>query len=308
MSQSSKTSGPQFRADRPIEQETVRTTIVGGRPPGSGQPLGAIPRGLEVLIKKAAVDPQFKERLLAGATAAAAEIGLPLDDAERLMLQAVPPAQLETIIAQTRVPEEHRRAFLGQAASAMLAALGLGAAVQAAERLTAPGGAPPGPEPPNVRPKPKTVEERVLDIVTKRLKLDSSYRVARDENGKLRPDWKATRKTTWKVSSLGLFLVAGVPAAADDEIEPATLEQIRKDVEREFKIKISAKESAKFGRAGQWIEHVEKALNLPLSGPEEFPPYRPPAPVSHGIQPDRPAPPPAAGQGGVRPDNPAPPQ
>ncbi len=296
MSDSSKTSGPQFRADRPTEQESVRTTIVGGRPPGSGQPLGAIPRGLEVLIKKAAVDPRFKERLLAGATAAAAELGLELTNTEQRILRAVPPAQLEAIIAQTRVPEEHRRAFLGQAASAMLAVLGLGATAKAADVLSAPGGVRPGIEPSNVRPKPKTVEDRVLEIVAKRLKLDPLYLPARDEKGALRPGWKATRTTSWKASSRGLFPMAGVPAPSDNEVEPATLEQIRKDMEKEFRIKVPAKVSEKFGTAGQWIEHVEKAVGPPAKPVPETPP-------------DRPAPmPPAAGFGGVRPDRPAPQQ
>ena len=45
-------AGPQFHADRPQEQEAVRTTIVGGRPPGSGKSVGNIPRGIEVLVKK----------------------------------------------------------------------------------------------------------------------------------------------------------------------------------------------------------------------------------------------------------------
>jgi hypothetical protein len=125
MTQHSDLPGPQFRADRPIEQEAVRTTIVGGRPPGSGQPLGAIPRGLEVLIKKAAVDAEFRRRLLTGRAAAAAEIGLALDPAEAMMLAAAPAEQIEAIIARTSVPQEHRRAFLGQAAAAMAAALGI---------------------------------------------------------------------------------------------------------------------------------------------------------------------------------------
>ncbi len=60
MSESQGKSGPQFRADLPQEQEVVRTTIVGGRPPGSGQRLGPIPRGIEVLVRKASVDPEFK--------------------------------------------------------------------------------------------------------------------------------------------------------------------------------------------------------------------------------------------------------
>lgn len=125
MAEAKGTSGPQFRADRPVEQEAVRTTIVGGRPPGSGQSVGPIPRGIEVLVKKAAVDPEFKELLLQRRAAAADEIGLALDPAEAMMLAAAPRVHLEAVIAQTSVPEEHRRAFLGKAAVAMLAAIGI---------------------------------------------------------------------------------------------------------------------------------------------------------------------------------------
>ncbi len=118
-------SGPQFRSDRPAEQEAVRTTIVGGRPPGSGQKVGPIPRGIEILLRKASVDPAFKELLLANRGGAAEPIGLKLEPGEALMLAAAPAAQLEAVIARTSVPQEHRRAFLGQAAGVMLAALGM---------------------------------------------------------------------------------------------------------------------------------------------------------------------------------------
>ncbi len=111
--------------NRPVEQEAVRTTIVGGRPPGCGQPVGKIPRGIEVLVKKAAVDPEFKTLFLERRATAATEIGLELEPAEAAMLAAVAGPQLETIIAHTVVPQELRRAFLGKAAAAMLAALGL---------------------------------------------------------------------------------------------------------------------------------------------------------------------------------------
>ena len=129
MSQSKETSAAQFGAENPTEQEAVRTTIVGGRPPGSGKPVGDIPRGIEVLVKKAAVDPEFAELLLAHRDKAAEEIGLDLDPAEVMMLRAVRREQLESIINQTSVPKEHRRAFLGKAAAAMLAALAVGGAL-----------------------------------------------------------------------------------------------------------------------------------------------------------------------------------
>ena len=128
MSEKQTPSGPQFHADRPREQEAVRTTIVGGRPPGSGQSVGDIPRGIEVLVKKAAVDADFKTLLLERRAAAAEEIGLQLEPAEALMLAAAPREQLEAVIAQTHVPEEHRRVFLGKVAAAMLAVLGIATA------------------------------------------------------------------------------------------------------------------------------------------------------------------------------------
>ena len=48
---------PSHKKNRPQEKGAVRTTIVGGRPPGSGRGHGEIPRGLEILLKKAHVDP-----------------------------------------------------------------------------------------------------------------------------------------------------------------------------------------------------------------------------------------------------------
>jgi len=112
--------------DRPVEQAAVKTTIVGGRPPGPGKPVGPIPRGIEVLIKKAAVDPEFRTVLLEKRAAAADEIGLVLDPAEAFMLRAAPREQLEAIIARTKVHPNVRSAFLGRAAAVMLVALGAG--------------------------------------------------------------------------------------------------------------------------------------------------------------------------------------
>jgi len=112
---------------RPGEPDAVRTTIVGGRPPGGGANVGDIPRGVEVLIKKAAVDPAFKKMLLEKRAAAAEAIALNLEPAEAAMLNAVPVKQLEAIVANTKVNPSVRPAFLGYAAAAMLAALGAGA-------------------------------------------------------------------------------------------------------------------------------------------------------------------------------------
>ena len=87
--------------------------------------IGDIPRGIEVLVKKASVDPDFKTLLLDRRAEAAEAIGLSLTLAEEKMLAAIPREQLEATIAKTTVPTEHRRAFLGTAAAVMLAALGV---------------------------------------------------------------------------------------------------------------------------------------------------------------------------------------
>ena len=107
------------------EREAVRTTIVGGRPSGSGRGTGSIPRGVEVLLKKAAVDDEFRELLFEGRIRAAEAIGLELDAAESALLKAIPRDQLESIIARTLVPVEQRRVFLGRMAAPMLALLGV---------------------------------------------------------------------------------------------------------------------------------------------------------------------------------------
>ncbi len=86
--------------------------------------MGAIPRGIEVLVKKASVDPRFRQALLARRSGAAGEIGLLLDPAEALMLNAVPAEHLEAIIAGTKVEPSKVPIFLGKVAAAMLLAIG----------------------------------------------------------------------------------------------------------------------------------------------------------------------------------------
>ncbi len=84
-----------------------------------------IPRGIEVLVKKAAVDSAFKAILLAERSAAARRIDLELAAPERLMLDSVPAAQLQAIIARTKVEPSAIPALMGKAAAAMIVALGL---------------------------------------------------------------------------------------------------------------------------------------------------------------------------------------
>ncbi|MEE9458010.1 MAG: carboxypeptidase-like regulatory domain-containing protein [bacterium] len=93
----------------------------------------SISRGIEVLVKKAAVDPAFKKMLLEKRAEAAEAIALELEPAEAAMLNAVPVKQLAAIVANTKVNPGLRPAFLGYAAAAMLAALGTGAYAENAD-------------------------------------------------------------------------------------------------------------------------------------------------------------------------------
>ena len=143
MSADGKSKGE--KSTRPVEMPAVKTTIVGGRPPGCGKTLGEIPRGIEVLVKKAVVDPAFRKILLTRRAAAADEIGLALTPQEALMLDHVPAAQLEAIIARTKVDPSRWNAFLGRAAGVMLAALGASAVVSESDGQISKGERPDVP-------------------------------------------------------------------------------------------------------------------------------------------------------------------
>ena len=119
---------------RPAEQPAVRTTIVGGRPPGSGKDLGDTPRGIEVLLIEASVDPDFRKLLTEKRADAAKEIGLDLTPAEAAMLNGIPEAQLELIIRETRVSKKLRAQRRKRIAGVALAALGVGAAKLGCDR------------------------------------------------------------------------------------------------------------------------------------------------------------------------------
>ncbi|AFM25690.1 hypothetical protein [Desulfomonile tiedjei] len=103
----------------------IDPTIVDERSVTKSELFKGIPRGIEVLIKKASVDPEFRSVLLAKRSGAAVEIELELSNTETVLLNAIPKTQIQQIIENVSVPGEHRRAFLGKVAGAMLAVLGI---------------------------------------------------------------------------------------------------------------------------------------------------------------------------------------
>ncbi len=103
-----------------------------------------LPRGLEVLLKKAAVDAGFRERLLQDRARAADLIGLTLEPAEAAMLDAIPASQLAATVAGTTVDPALRPTFMTYAAAAMVGAI----TTQACVPPVAGGARPDEPNPP----------------------------------------------------------------------------------------------------------------------------------------------------------------
>jgi hypothetical protein len=93
------------------------------------QNANALPRGIEVLVKKASVDMNFRRLLLKKRAEAAREIDLELDETEKAMLTAIPREQLEKIIDNTKVPPEQKKVFLSSVGRIMLASVIAGTVV-----------------------------------------------------------------------------------------------------------------------------------------------------------------------------------
>jgi acyl carrier protein len=203
-----------------------------------------IPQGIEVLVKKASVDAEFRTLLLERPEAAVAEIGLALGPAEAMMLRSVPREQLAAVIDRTSVPEEHRRAFLGRATAAMLAAIAaMGGTVAAAQQiLQAPGGvAPdrplPSPKPLDNTPPPTTkqIEERVTKVIAAQLKVEKDD-VTSDK-----------------------LLIKDLGATGTKAI------RLRAALGKEFNLKITAESFKKVRTVGDAVGYVDKALRPPAN-------------------------------------------
>ena len=160
--------------------------------------MNELPRGLEVLLKKAAIDAAFRERLLAERARAAALIGLTLEPAEAAMLDAVPAKQLEATVAGTHVDATLRPVFMASVAAAMLATLAAGSCCP--NRL---GGARP-----DIPPAEVTKESKDAGAVEG---------VVQDDQGKPMPGASVNLAGTSYVATAddhGRFRLDGVPAGS----------------------------------------------------------------------------------------------
>jgi hypothetical protein len=91
--------------------------------------INSIPHSIEVLIKKASVDQEFRQLLLEKRADAAKEIDLELSPTEAEMLAGIPREQLDKIIDNTKVPPEQKPVFLSSFGKIMLATVVAGVVV-----------------------------------------------------------------------------------------------------------------------------------------------------------------------------------
>ena len=94
-------------------------TIVGGRSEPFRNPDG-FPRGIEILLKKAKVDPDFRLLLLRDPVAAAGSIELDISDSEERSLLSTYPQIIEKMVENTFVPKHHVSAFRNARSAAVL--------------------------------------------------------------------------------------------------------------------------------------------------------------------------------------------
>jgi hypothetical protein len=99
-----------------------KRTIVGGRPRGKDKPGAEIPRGVEFLLKMAAIDPTFRARLIHMRGTASQTIGFKLSFSEAMILEAVPEDQLQAMIDAMPVSDEERSTLLTLAPQSRLPA------------------------------------------------------------------------------------------------------------------------------------------------------------------------------------------
>jgi len=136
-------------------------TIVGGRPQAQKSMRSNIPRGLELLIKRASVDPEFKTALVQKRIKLLNELGICLDETEKSILECVPSDHLTRMIDATEVPPAQRKAISSGSVAAMLALF-----TQLAFAPVPGRGETPSPAPTNSEISDNMSDERLNVMVT----------------------------------------------------------------------------------------------------------------------------------------------
>lgn len=110
------------------KKKAVKTTIVGGQPPGNERDMQTIPTGIEELLAMAAVDDKFAAALIENREKAIASSGVQLTPTEKSVVVATSDEALRQMIGniENRIPARERRTFLKKSAAALLALVGGG--------------------------------------------------------------------------------------------------------------------------------------------------------------------------------------
>ena len=134
--------------DYEIEEgrETVRRTIVGGRPIDRRRRKVRIPIGIEKVLCAAAADREFLEQLVMARADALTGTGLAVSDAEAAILSSVSEVALRTMIDNIDLKRHRKRRFFRGIAAASLAATTATACIGENETAVAGGAAPDWPD------------------------------------------------------------------------------------------------------------------------------------------------------------------
>ncbi|PKL92256.1 MAG: hypothetical protein CVV21_05750 [Candidatus Goldiibacteriota bacterium HGW-Goldbacteria-1] len=111
--------------------DQVKPTIVGARPPEDIKSNITAPGGVQVLLYKAKSDREFRKELILKRSASAILVGIALDETEADMLDSVPLQQLEWMIGAIKLPDEKLKIIKNCTAAALIAAAGLIPAIAA---------------------------------------------------------------------------------------------------------------------------------------------------------------------------------
>ena len=136
----------------------VRTTIVGGQPPGNARSLAEVPIGIERLLGLAAVDDHLAAELERDPVALAEGCGIVLEPTELTVLKATPPSALRGMLDGIRagLAEPARREFMKRAAIAVTALLAAStAAVAGCKKTTPEPGSNSTSKPADMDPQPQ---------------------------------------------------------------------------------------------------------------------------------------------------------
>ena len=94
------------------ESQRDPVTIVGGRPMHRAVSTADLPVGLEQVLTLAGLNHHFRDQLARDPAAAAASVGIPLDETELMLLRSAAPGRVRQMAEDILPPRDSRRGFI----------------------------------------------------------------------------------------------------------------------------------------------------------------------------------------------------